>query len=487
MKHTKRLSVLMTLIMLFFALNIDNVQAAEQTKLYYAEPMFTAIVSTEIDGKDASVIQDGDLTNEYNTYQGDNKLPCVEWYGYTFDKTYTIRELEFTEGSHFWNGGYFTYGELWVEVLIDGKWSEVDSTIDPHYMDSDNWEDHGDPFESFAIDLDDDIACQGVRVCGQAGGAQFFTTCAELRVKAYLTESEIENVKEAVQMMKDAEKAILLNYYKKSSGKYKSGIAIGQPNDGWVRLEMENTSVATIIGGSLQESGFFSGGKAAAAFDYNNDTLRPADVAPNMENISHVTITYDSPNAGDTYAKLCYNGGGCASGILVMLNDQEAFLVETVYSTDESTPCWITIPLTLVKGLNTIYISCSVQNEAGQKTWLNYDFLDIKDPTVEYTPVTDLPEESTSDTETTEPETTESEESAETSTLDTTEMVSDSIDAVDSNSDTTVTTSYSTDTKSEKPGADEVHKVPVALIVSIAIAVVAVAIVVVLVLKKKKS
>lgn len=49
-------------------------------------------------------------------------------------------------------------------------------------------------------------------------------------------------------MMKDAEKAILLNYYKKSSGKYKSGIAIGQPNDGWVRLEMENASVATIIG-----------------------------------------------------------------------------------------------------------------------------------------------------------------------------------------------------------------------------------------------
>ena len=245
--------------------------------------------------------------------------------------------------------------------------------------------------------------------------------------------------------------------------------------------------VANFLGTLLGESGFFSGGKAAAAFDYNNDTLRPADVAPNMENISHVTITYNSPNAGDTYAKLCYNGGGCASGILVMLNDQEAFLVETVYSTDESTPCWITIPLTLVKGLNTIYISCSVQNEAGQKTWLNYDFLDIKDPTVEYTPVTDLPEESTSDTETTEPETTESEKSAETSTLDTTEMVSDSIDAVDSNSDTTVTTSYSTDTKSEKPGADEVHKVPVALIVSIAIAVVAVAIVVVLVLKKKKS
>ena len=488
MKHTKKLlSMLIALVILFTALAIGNVVAAEETKLYYAEPMFTAIVSTEIDGKDASVIQDGDLTNEYNTYQGDNKLPCVEWYGYTFGKTYTIHELEFTEGSHFWNGGYFSYGELWVEVLIDGEWKEVSSMIDPDYMDSNNWEDHGEPFETFTIELDDDVACQGVRVCGQSGGAQFFTTCAELRVQAYLTEAEIEDVKEAIQMMKDAEKAILLNYYKTSSGKYKSGVAIGQPNDGWVRLEMEDTSVATIVGGGLQESGFFSGGKAAAAFDYNNDTLRPSDVAPNMENISHVTITYDSPNAGDTYAKLGYNGGGCASGILVMVNDQEAFLVETVYSTDESTPCWITIPLTLVKGTNTIHISCTVQNESGSKTWINYDFLDVKDPTVDYTPEINLPEESTSETETTEPETTPeiTETTEDTSTAEESEPVPETSEATESDSkpdESSSETSASTDA-----GDADADDTSFGLIAGIVAAVVVVAVAVVLVLKNKKA
>ncbi len=358
--------------------------ATEQTSLYYAEPMFTAIVSTPINGKDPIIIQDGDLSNEYNTYQGDSKLPGMEWYGYTFDKTYTVHQVEFTEGSHFWNGGFFLYKEIKVEALINGSWTEVSATISPEYKEFDpiyDWQ-HDTAFETYTLTLVEDTACDGVRVTGQAGGQGNFTTCAEVRVQAYLTADEIEEVKQAAEMLKDAEKAQLLKYYKNKSGVYKSGMAISSPNDGWTRLEMEDTDVATIVGGSVQESGFFSGGKAAAGFDYNNTGLRAEDCPIGMDNISHVTLKYTSANAGDTVAKLVYNSGDIGSGILVQVNDDPAFMVETIFSNDASSVCWISIPMTLVAGENTINISSAVQNANGDQTWMNYDFLDVKDPAV---------------------------------------------------------------------------------------------------------
>ncbi len=378
---TKACAILIALFTILLTFAALPAMAAEETTLYYAEPMFTAIVSTPIDGKDPIIIQDGDLTNEYNTYQGDSKLPAMEWYGYTFDKTYTVHQVEFTEGSHFWNGGFFLYKEILVEALINGTWTEVDATISPEYKEFDpiyDWQ-YDTTFETYNLTLDKDTACDGIRVTGQAGGQANFTTCAEVRVQAYLTAEEIEEVKQAAEMLKDVEKAQLLKYYKNSSGQYKSGMAISTPKEGWTRLEMED---GTLTGASVENNGFFSAGKAAAGFDYNNTTLRAEDCPIGMETISHVTLKYTSANAGETVAKLAYNGGGCGSGILVQINNEPAFMVETVFSTDASTVCWISIPMTLVAGENTINISSAVQNTNGEQTWMNYDFLDIKDPAV---------------------------------------------------------------------------------------------------------
>ncbi len=395
MKTTKKIALITAVIMLASAFTALAVNA-ESTTLEWAQALFTPVVSTAISGSDPMLIQDGNFENCYNTYQGDDKMPCREWYGYTFDKTYTVHAVEFTDGEHFWNGGVFLYGELDVEALINGSWTKVASSASPEYPtydSSDDWNwkwDNADPkpigFQKYTITLNSDTACDGIRVIGQAGGRQNFTTCAELRVQAYLTSAEAQEAKEAEEILKDAEKAILRKYYKSKSGAYKSGTAIGEPDKGWTRVEAENTTLSGAA--SVHDNGIFSNGKGVGGFTYGDQAgIRPAGVAADFSNLDHITFTFNSANAGDTVAKLAFNGGGNRFGVIVKVNDGDPYIVNFgLYSNDGNTVCWDTIPLTLKKGENTIIISGAVQTDDEElaHTWINFDFVDVKDPAVSY-------------------------------------------------------------------------------------------------------
>lgn len=144
--------------------------------------------------KNISVIYDGVVPDaktgkdslQYDTYKvlDPVKNPDLTAYvGYMYREELTVSKVVFTEGGHFGNGGWFKNGTLKVQLLIDGKWTDVSYTSDKDYPNSDKRSDFGDPFETFTFTLDKATKCQGVRLHGLAGGDASFISVAELEIK----------------------------------------------------------------------------------------------------------------------------------------------------------------------------------------------------------------------------------------------------------------------------------------------------------------
>ncbi|MBQ7319966.1 MAG: ADP-ribosylglycohydrolase family protein [Clostridia bacterium] len=137
--------------------------------------------------RNISVITDGetptpemaDNLKQYDTYGG--SAPAEDWYALNFDHVVTVSEVLFTEGAHFGNGGWFKKTPR-IEALIDGKWTAVDVTCSPLYIEVDDMAPQGDPYQTFTFKLEEETACEGVRVIGVPGGSSQFVSCAELAV-----------------------------------------------------------------------------------------------------------------------------------------------------------------------------------------------------------------------------------------------------------------------------------------------------------------
>lgn len=134
--------------------------------------------------KDISIIADGEkgstAITQYDTYVG--ITPGAETYfGYLYTTNKKVTAIEFTEGGHWANsGGWFKNG-IRVEVLVNGEWKEVESTSE--YPVGDLTSTHGNAYETFTITLKTPTTCKGVRIIGEAGGAQGFVSVSELTVK----------------------------------------------------------------------------------------------------------------------------------------------------------------------------------------------------------------------------------------------------------------------------------------------------------------
>ena len=139
--------------------------------------IFDGVVPTVQNGKDSM---------QYDTYKvlDPVKNPDMAGYiGYMYREDVTVSKVIFSEGGHFGNGGWFKNGSLKVQVLIDGKWTDVEYSSDKQYPDSDSRAAFGDPYETFTFTLNKAVKCEGVRLYGLSGGDACFFSVSELVVE----------------------------------------------------------------------------------------------------------------------------------------------------------------------------------------------------------------------------------------------------------------------------------------------------------------
>ncbi len=137
--------------------------------------------------KDMNVFCDGVIPStsdssaalQYDTYCGGGELDSL-YVGMKFDRTVSITGVKFTEGMHFWDGGWFEKAPV-LELLIEGNWVEVATVIDGKaYPDANNMSAHGLPFESYTFRLENPTECDGVRFKGKPGGGAYFISVSEI-------------------------------------------------------------------------------------------------------------------------------------------------------------------------------------------------------------------------------------------------------------------------------------------------------------------
>ncbi|MBE6672153.1 MAG: hypothetical protein E7599_01335 [Ruminococcaceae bacterium] len=153
-----------------------------------SKPIIICYVTTPWGGgsRDINIICDGKAPtsqgSQYDTYVlGDphgNPAGCKTAYvGYIYREEKTVSKVVFTEGMSFGNGGWFT--TLEVQVLVNGEWKAVEYTMDGDEYPLKN---NGKNYDTYTFVLNTPTKCDGVRLCGKAGGSQTFISIGELTV-----------------------------------------------------------------------------------------------------------------------------------------------------------------------------------------------------------------------------------------------------------------------------------------------------------------
>ena len=134
-------------------------------------------LSTIFDGY-VPYITDTDSTLQYDTYDGGEEKDNV-WFGIEFTSTYTINGVEFTEGKHFDDGGWFETEPI-IEVLVNGNWQKVETTISTPYPTGNTKDAHGNDYDVYVFTFKTPVSCDGVRISGKPGGSAYFASVGEI-------------------------------------------------------------------------------------------------------------------------------------------------------------------------------------------------------------------------------------------------------------------------------------------------------------------
>lgn len=133
--------------------------------------------------RDTGVIVDGKKTYTANDLQFDSFAATLNdggdriWFGAGFDKEYLVSAVQFWEGCHFPDGGWFSSAPV-LQVLQDGEWKDAGASMRPAYPA--NSYDAQLPVNSvYSFALPEAVRCSGIRVIGAADG---FASCTELCV-----------------------------------------------------------------------------------------------------------------------------------------------------------------------------------------------------------------------------------------------------------------------------------------------------------------
>ena len=135
-----------------------NAAALKRAEEGFIEGISTPITTYSIEeisavsggSKDLGTINDGYIPVEGDSY--DKQFDTVnnvgkwepyheEYIGYEFPGTYTVEYVEFHEGGNFFDGGFFSDGEIWLEALVNGEWTRIDSDVSPEYKYGETQED----------------------------------------------------------------------------------------------------------------------------------------------------------------------------------------------------------------------------------------------------------------------------------------------------------------------------------------------------------
>ena len=111
------------------------------------------------------------------------------WAGIQFDQTFMINGLKFVEGKQNKKGGWFAETPR-VEVLVNGEWIAVKSRITPVYP-GNSVDEQGNSFQQYRFYFDE-IACDGVRIIGKAGGTDPYVSIGELTPRYYDVSATME-------------------------------------------------------------------------------------------------------------------------------------------------------------------------------------------------------------------------------------------------------------------------------------------------------
>lgn len=121
---------------------------------------------------------DGDHAKSEQSFDGTNKL--IDYWGYTFSRSYWMTRVVYTTGERHDDGGWFTpyAGGLRVQVRQDFEWVDVDDLrITPDYP----YDSSAVPSKTYTLRFARTQG-DGVRIIGQPGGTGHFTSVAELEV-----------------------------------------------------------------------------------------------------------------------------------------------------------------------------------------------------------------------------------------------------------------------------------------------------------------
>ena len=119
---------------------------------------------------------------QYDTYHGGSG-PEEAYIGYLYRTPRTVSEISFTEGNHFWDGGWFRDGAPAIEVWTGSEWVRCDCETTPAYPVSNTRALFGDGYDTYVFRLAEPVECRGVRLIGTAGGEHGFISIAELEVR----------------------------------------------------------------------------------------------------------------------------------------------------------------------------------------------------------------------------------------------------------------------------------------------------------------
>jgi len=155
-------------------------------------PSIICSVSSPTGGgsQDITVICDGVVPKassandkmQYDTYTG-GSAGVPAYVGYFYAEEREVTAVEFTEGNHFNNGGWFRNGDVHVEVYVNGQWIRPECTVSPAYPNGDTQSAFGSGYNTYTFTLNEAIVCSGVRLYGTAGGSSGFISIGELAVK----------------------------------------------------------------------------------------------------------------------------------------------------------------------------------------------------------------------------------------------------------------------------------------------------------------
>lgn len=138
--------------------------------------------------KNLGVICDGiqslNQKGQYDTYVGNRPAADRQTYiGYLYPTARTVSQVQFTEGLHYGDGGWFADGSLKLQLQVDGQWVDAKCSISPDYPVGNSQAVFGSNGETYTFCLETPVECTGVRLTGIAGGAAGFISIAELAVE----------------------------------------------------------------------------------------------------------------------------------------------------------------------------------------------------------------------------------------------------------------------------------------------------------------